>query len=278
MLKKFEEFSWEDQLDTDLGVDDFTVEKLVKDIDDIIKSLNWQYNHYSNLCENRTHNPQRDFNKLMDALFAKRWDIFSIKHLFEIRKSEIESELGESNGIVDLFLYYFTNKEFELSGGGQEIQESGWGLGDLIVKYNYGYGSTGKLYLLQNFGNLNAYYNRLAESFIPYFFSNTLNVCESAGLLNYRADSHVQDVNFFKACYEFDLEEREMIINLKKLYKLFDDNKFFKEKIEYQKFIDSIKKDLTTFSMEGVTHISGATMIMTFKKTDFDTANLILKR
>ena len=157
MLKKFEEFSFEDQLDQDLKDND-----LVKQVEQAVKNVDSRSFSHLAAATSRRRNPNEDLNALLAELEKEGWSVEKIK--IALKNEKTKSRLEADNGLTDLFLFHFTNGEWDLSGGDQNSQESGWGLGDLIVKYSYGYHKTlyGLLYLQQNFKNETELYHYLA--------------------------------------------------------------------------------------------------------------------
>lgn len=247
-IKMFEEFSFEDQLDTDLK--DNT---LVSAIDRACEKLDVEYLSYSTASEvtrrgrmNRGsgNNPKEDLSELLKELSSEGWTVEKIK--LALKNKKVFDAISDRNAVVDLFLYHFSDGKFPLSGmSAKELDENvGWG--DSILKYCYGYHKSqyGLLFLYQNFKTPEKTYEYLATQIIPYLLSDEL-ACSEVSKTVIDGVIHEEDFkpSIFKSCYTLNTQTRNMIIDLKKLYKILDSRDWFKYSTSYDSFVYSVRND-----------------------------------
>ena len=276
-IKKFEDFSFEDQLDQDL--DDTGERSFISAVEDVCAELDNEHSSYSTMAESsrrgrgnvgNLNNPNHDFNDLLDGLKKLGWSVEKIKVI--LTKTAIQ-QLCDKNAVVDLLLYHFTNGKFPLSGMDQRDLDDNVGYGDCVIKYSYGYHKSqyGLLYLKQNFKTLDHYYKYLAQNMIPYLMSEELACGEISQAVS---DGICHNENFkpnlFKSCYTFDSTSRDMVIDLQKWYHVIDKHDWFKYDTSYGSFLNTVRSDKALKKISSIIGIQNDHLVIEFDPVDFN--------
>jgi hypothetical protein len=182
MIEKFESFSKEFNSPTKIsrGLKDFerALESSQEELSQTYISFSEHFNFYANKYRvaksKEKEDPDRDFNSMNSQMQLEGW---SIERVMSLKKAAGNNaiivkgeEVSKSPG-TDYYLYKITDKEFPLSGMTyKDLLEDDRAVEEIGIKYSYGFHKTnyGKLFIKQNFGTLENFYESFAKILPEY--------------------------------------------------------------------------------------------------------------
>jgi hypothetical protein len=164
--------------------------------------------------------PLRDVSVIEADFFDIGWDSKNLRKIFSEFPQDIMDSLNDvSRGGFDVFLYKWTNKKFELSGGELANSEE-----ENLIRYSYGWNKTkyGQLILSQN-SVLNNFIELVIESTKNFLLDDLLSQLLRPGNVVNDYMSYDKIKNVIQKSYKYtqvDTVNNKLIIDYQKIVDL----------------------------------------------------------